>query len=291
MTALLSNSLTLRKGVKISDAEFRQLRDFIYEHSGIHIADKRKYLLENRLGGRLNSLGLRSFEEYYNFLRYDSRRAAELTVLWEKVTTNETSFYRDMGQLKVFQERILPEVLKARKKEGKLELNIWSAGCSSGEEPYTLAMMLLELLGREVLRWKLRISAVDLSPAVIEKARQGVYDKYALRTTPPEIVSRYFDRDGDRFALKAPVKRLVQFQHMNLNDPAAVRRIPRSHIVFCRNVIIYFDMEMKKRVVSTFYDNLVPGGVLLIGHSESLHHVSTAFRPTHHPGTVVYRKD
>lgn len=291
MTALLSNSLTLRKNVKITEDEFRQLRDFIYRHSGIHIAEKRKYLLENRLGERLKALGLRSFSEYYNYICYDSNRRSELNTLWEKVTTNETSFYRDVPQLKVFQERILPEVLEARRKEGRLELNVWSAGCSSGEEPYTLAIMLLELLGREVLRWKLRITAVDLSQAVIDKAKEGVYDQYAVRTTPPQILSRYFDQDGNTYALKAPVKRLVTFQQMNLNDAAALKRIPRSHIVFCRNVIIYFDMDMKKRVVSSFYDNLVPGGVLMIGHSESLHHVSTAFKPTHHPGTVVYKKD
>jgi chemotaxis protein methyltransferase CheR len=170
-------------------------------------------------------------------------------------------------------------------------LRIWSAGCSTGEEPYTIAIILHEVLRSEIAAWDIRITANDLSEAVLAQAREAVYGEYSLRTTPKEIVSRYFSQDGTDFRLKPEVKRLVSFGQINLSDRAQLKRVERSHIVFCRNVIIYFDDEMKKNVINAFYDNLLPGGYLLIGHSESLHNISRAFRPKHYPGAIIYSKE
>jgi chemotaxis protein methyltransferase CheR len=133
--------------------------------------------------------------------------------------------------------------------------------------------------------------ANDLSERVLMAARRGVYNEYTLRTTPKEVVQKYFDKEGDLFRIKDEARRLVSFGQINLSDRAQIKRIERSQIIFCRNVIIYFDDEMKRRVIGAFYDNLQPGGYLLIGHSESLHNISRAFKPVHYPGTIVYKKE
>jgi len=290
MSSLFSKTIALGKELKITDQEFANLRDFIYEQCGIYIADNRKYLLENRLGNRLKKLNLRDFDEYYNYLRFDAAKAAEMKKLFEVITTNETSFYRNPSQLQVFQEKVLADVLQGCRGSGR-RLRIWSAGCSTGEEPYTIAMIIHELLQGEVANWDIRITANDLSERVLESARKGVYNEYTLRTTPKEIVQRYFEQDEGLFAVRPEVKRLVSFGQINLRDKAQLKRVERSQIVFCRNVIIYFDDAMKKQVISSFYDNLLPGGYLIIGHSESLHNITRAFKPIHFPGAIIYKKE
>jgi chemotaxis protein methyltransferase CheR len=290
MSSLFSKTISLGKELKITDQEFTNLRDFIYAECGIYIADNRKYLLENRLGNRLKKLNLKNFDEYYNLLRFDPARGMEMKKLYEVITTNETSFYRNPPQLKVFQEEILPGVLDSCRKNGR-RLRIWSAGCSTGEEPYTLSIIIHEMLKAELPSWDIRITANDLSERVLESARRGAYNDYTLRTTPEEIADRYFDRDNGQNKIKPEVKRLVSFGQINLRDRAQLKRVERSQIVFCRNVIIYFDDEMKKRVINAFYDNLLPGGFLIIGHSESLHNITRAFKPIHYPGAIIYQKE
>jgi chemotaxis protein methyltransferase CheR len=290
MSSLFSKTITLGKELKITDQEFVNLRDFIYEQCGIYIADNRKYLLENRLGNRLKKLNLRNFDEYYNFLRYDAAKNAEMKKLFEVITTNETSFYRNPPQLQVFQEKVLTEVIAAARTGGR-KLRIWSAGCSTGEEPYTIAMIIHALLQADIANWDIRITANDLSERVLESARKGVYNDYTLRTTPKEIAQRYFDLDNGVNTIKPEVKKLVSFGQINLRDRAQIKRVERSQIVFCRNVIIYFDDAMKKQVISSFYDNLLPGGYLIIGHSESLHNITRAFKPIHFPGAIIYKKE
>jgi len=283
-------TLSLRDSPKISDQEFKELRDYIYSLTGIDIPAERKYLLENRLGPRLKELGLRSFADYARHLRLSSGRDAELEKLFERVTTNETSFFRDLKQLDVVRNTVLPGIIEKQQKDGSKELSIWSAGCSSGEEPYTLAIMLHEMLRMTIIGWRIRITANDLSPAMLAKARAGLYNEHALRTTPKEIVDRYFTREGAGYRIHPKVQKLVSFGSINLNDALAVKRVPRSQVVFCRNVIIYFDDEMKKKVISGFYDNLQPEGYLVLGHSESIHKISRAFTPLLKPGGIVYQK-
>jgi chemotaxis protein methyltransferase CheR len=291
MSSLFSKTITLHKELKISDAEFVQLRDYIYKISGIYIAENRKYLLENRLINRLKELNLKNFAEYYNFLQYDPSKHQEQNRLFEVVTTNETSFYRNPPQLQVFQNYVLQDVIDKQRKLGVRKLRIWSAGCSTGEEPYTLGIILHEVLKAEIATWDIKITANDLSEAVLASARRGVYNDYTLRTTPKELVAKYFTQEEDKFKIKPEVKRLVSFGQINLSDRAQLKRVDRSQILFCRNVIIYFDDEMKRNVIGSFYDNLLPGGYLLIGHSESLHNISRAFRPKHYPGAIIYIKE
>ena len=290
MSSLFNKSLSLQKELKVSNEDFVLLRDFIYQQSGIFIAENRKYLIENRLNNRIKSLNLKSFSEYYNFLRFDARRREELPRLFEVITTNETSFYRNPPQLKVFQETTLPATLEEIKKKGSKKLRIWSAGCSTGEEPYTLAIILHEVLKHEIVTWDIKITANDLSEAVLKAARQGRYSEYALRTTPKEIVEKYFLKHDNVYDVHPKLKDLISFAPINLSDRMMLKRNERSHLIFCRNVIIYFDDEMKRQVIESFYDNLLPGGCMFIGHSESLHSISRTFKPEHHLGTIVYRK-
>jgi len=291
MSSLFSKTISLKKDFTVSDLEFKQLRDYIYDQSGIYIADNRKYLLENRLRNRLKDLHLKSFAEYYSFLHYDPSRRQELSKLFEVITTNETSFFRNPPQLKVFQEHVLKEIVNAQRDKNVKRLRIWSAGCSTGEEPYTLAIIIQEALKTAADSWDIKITANDLSEAVLVSARRGVYTEYALRTTPKEIVPKYFTKEDGGFRIKPEVQKLVSYGQINLSDRAQLKRVERSHIVFCRNVIIYFDDEMKRNVIGSFYDNLLPGGYLLIGHSESLHNISRAFKPTHYSGSIVYKKE
>ena len=279
-----------QRDIHVSDAEFIQLRDFLYQQSGIFIAENRKYLVENRLSSRLRELGLRSFGEYYNYLRYDSNRAAELNKLFESMTTNETSFFRNGPQLEVFRDKVLVPLLAELRGKGQRKLRIWSAGCSSGEEPYTLAIILTEVLRQELHSWDIKITANDLSLAMLASARRGLYNDYAIRTTPPDMLAKYFTKEGNLYRIAPSLQKLVSFGQINLSDKAQLAKVERSHIVFCRNVIIYFDDEMKRNVINAFYDNLLPGGYLLIGHSESLHNISRAFKPEHYAGSIVYRK-
>lgn len=285
-----STSSFLQRSPKVTDEEFTQLRDFIYEQSGIFIADTRKYLIENRLSNRLRELNLKTFGEYYYYLKFDSGRREELQKLFNVITTNETSFYRNPPQLKVFQDTVLPAELEKLRKAGKRQLRIWSAGCSTGEEPYTLAIILKEVLRSQLPLWDVKIVANDLSLSVVNAAKKGIYNDYALRTTPKEIIDRHFDKKERVYHIKPELKKLVSFGTINLKDRFMIRRLERSHIIFCRNVIIYFDEDMKKNLIESFYDNLLPGGCMFIGHSESLHNLSRAFKPEHHPGTIVYRK-
>ncbi len=276
--------------IKITNEEFITLRDFLYDQCGIFVGENRKYLMENRLNTRLRELGLHSFSEYHNYLRYDKNRMAELNELFINMTTNETSFFRNNIQLDVFRDKVLAKIIAEQRAKGEKKINIWSAGCSSGEEPYTIAIIILELLKGEVNDWNIKITANDLSLAMLNIARKGVYSEYALRTTPPEIIDKYFIKEGKNYRIVPAAQKLVQFGQINLARSDQLARVDRSHIVFCRNVIIYFDDAMKKHVINAFYDNLLPGGYLLIGHSESLHNISRTFKPEHHPGAIIYCK-
>ncbi len=235
-------------------------------------------------------MNLKTFGEYYYFLRFDATRKEEMAKLFEVITTNETSFYRNPPQLKVFQDDILPATLDGIRKRGQKKLRIWSAGCSTGEEPYTLSIILHEVLKTELSQWDIKITANDLSEAVLKAARQGRYSEYALRTTPKEIVDKYFIKRDTVYDVQPKLKPIINFAPINLSDRFMLKRNEKSNIIFCRNVIIYFDDEMKRQVIESFYDNLLPGGCMLIGHSESLHNISRTFKPEHHVGTIVYRK-
>lgn len=290
-TLFADSSLGLRKVFTLTDEEFNVLRKFIHQRSGIAISPTRKYLLENRLTPRLRELGMTSFGAYLAYLQQTPRNKPEEKRLFDLVTTNETSFFRNTPQLEVFRKHVLPELLERNRKLSPLRLHIWSAGCSTGEEPYTLGIICQEVLGAELPRWRIRITAHDISEAVLQTAKQGFYSDHALRTTPKHVVQTYFEQHEDRYRIKAGIRNMVRFGQFNLNDSAQLKRMERADIIFCRNVIIYFDTDMKRRVIQSFAEHLDPGGYLFIGHSESLHNLSDVFEAKHFPGAMVYRKN
>jgi chemotaxis protein methyltransferase CheR len=267
---------------------FRLLRDFIHGYCGIYFDDASKFLLERRLSRRLEQHRLKTFEEYYHFLRYDRKRAEELTILVDNLTTNETYFFRESPQLRAFSEEILPE-LRSALADRKI-LRIWSAGCSTGEEPYTIAMLLLES-GNWWNDWQVEIVGSDINQRVLHTARKGVYKKSAHRVTSPEMLAKYFiEEDKGDYRIVDKVKELVSFSSVNLLDPAKTSLISNMDIIFCRNVIIYFDKEAKKKVIESFSNKLREGGYLLLGHSESLINISNAFVLRTLKNDMVYQK-
>ncbi len=267
---------------------FRLLRDFIHDYCGIYFDDGSMFLLERRLARRLQQHQLKSFEEYYHFLRYDRKRDEELAVLVDNLTTNETYFFREPAQLKAFSEEILPELREALADRKKLR--IWSAGCSTGEEPYTIAVLLLES-GLWWSDWHVEIVGSDINQRVLHTARKGVYKRGSLRATSPEMISKYFieEEKGD-YRIIDKVRELVSFSYLNLLDPFKTSLIRDLDIVFCRNVIIYFDKESKKKVIESFFDKLREGGYLLLGHSESLINISNAFALRTLKNDMVYQR-
>ena len=274
--------------IPLPDDVFRLLRDFIHGYCGIFFDDASKFLLERRLSRRLEQHQLKSFEEYYHFLRYDRKREEELTILVDNLTTNETYFFRESPQLRAFSEEILPE-LRERLADRKV-LRIWSAGCSTGEEPYTIAMLLLES-GDWWRDWQVEILGSDINQRVLHTARKGVYKKSAHRVTSPEMLTKYFiEEDKGNYRIVDKVKELVSFSSLNLLDPLKTSLISNMDIIFCRNVIIYFDKEAKKKVIESFSNKLREGGYLLLGHSESLINISNAFVLRTLKNDMVYQK-
>ncbi len=275
---------------QLSDEKFKQIRDLLYKESGMYFSDTKKYLLEDKLSKRLAEAKVSTFDEYYYLLKYGPTRREELAKLFDQVTINETSFFRNMHQLQAFEKEIIPDLIK-KSNPGDHKLRIWSAGCSSGQEPYTLAMILSELSHQKAFKFDVEIIANDISGAVILAAQKGEFKDYYLRNAPNYYKSKYFTKRGDDYIISDPIKRMVKFGIINLLDEASVKLIRNMDVIFCRNVLIYFENEAKKKVVDTFYDALKPGGYLFIGHSESLHNISRAFKLMLFPSAIVYKKE
>lgn len=276
--------------IKLSTDTFKQVRDFIYEKSGMYFPDNKAYLIESRLSPRIEEKGCKSFEDYLLMLRRDPSSGRELTTLFDAITINETSFFRDIEQLDTVLNATLLELIEEKKKKGDRKLRIWSAASSSGEEPYTIAMYLLEKQAG-LAGWDMEVLGSDISEAVLTAARRGVYGNYAVKTTPEKYMKRYISSNGDgTYSVKPEVKQMVRFANINLYDHQKIKMMKGMDIILCRNVLIYFDDDSKRKVVSDLYDCLNPGGYFVIGRSESLHNVSRAFRPVSKERIVLYRK-
>ncbi|CAH2031179.1 Chemotaxis protein methyltransferase [Trichlorobacter ammonificans] len=273
----------------MTEEEFLLLRDLVYDHCGLWFDSHNSYLLEKRLTRRLVVHNFSTFLEYYQFLKLSRKRTQELDEIMDILTTNETYFFREAFQLKAFSEEIVPELRNSKEKAGTSRtLRIWSAGCSSGEEPYTIAMLLLEL---PFMRdWKVEIVGTDISQRVLQQARRGVYGQSSFRTTDDYFTRQYFVRQDDGFRISDRVRELVTISHLNLLDQNRIGMLGNFDVVFCRNVIIYFDPAAKKQVVESFHQVLNQGGYLLLGHSESLMNVTTKFMLRHFKNDMVYQK-
>jgi chemotaxis protein methyltransferase CheR len=275
--------------VTMSDEQFTRLRDVIYKRSGIHFPDNKKYILESRLGHRLTELEMDDFEQYVAFLTIGPYQTDEFQEMFNRITINETSFFRNDAQLQVFERQILRQVLESRASSKRIR--IWSAACSTGEEPYTLAIQIHRSLGVRLADWHIEILGTDISERALKIANEGMYSNYAMRSTPDLIKSRYFKDEGSgQWRLNDSIREMVSFELHNLRDSLAAKRHGTWDVIFCRNVMIYFDDVMKRRVVSTFADVLAEDGTLFIGHSENIRDVTDAFRPIPVPQGFCYEK-
>ena len=271
---------------RLSVEDFRLLRDVIYEHAGLVYDESAMMLFDRRLGERLEALALPSYQAYYKYLRFDARNQQEMEEAVERLTTKETYFFRQEYQLRAFQSELLPRIEQANQRSKRLL--VWSAGCSTGEEAYTLAALILE--SDRFNGWDVRVIGSDLSKQCVAHARRAVYQAGSLRATSARDKARYFQELGDGFHVEESVKKLCQFGQMNLFDAGRGNLVGRVDAIFCRNVLIYFDVRSRKRVIDHLYQRLTPGGYLMLGHSESLLNLSTAFELVHLRDDLVYRK-
>lgn len=272
---------------ELNDKTYRMLTDFIYKNSGLRFDETTRFLVQKRVSHRIRELRIDSFEKYYYYLVYHQNRDSELEYLLDLITTHETYFFREERQLLAFEQEILPQILS--EKQASRTLRIWSAGCATGEEPYSIAILCTE---KEELRsWDVDIFASDLSQRVIQSARKGIYPESSFRSTPESFKERYFVQvDDHHYRIQDHLRQMVTFGKLNLLDEQKAGLFGELDVIFCRNVIIYFDNEAKKKVIENLYRRLRKNGFLLLGHSESLLSLSTKFRLVHLKNDMVYQK-
>lgn len=273
----------------LSVEQFQSLSQVIYQKLGLHFDDKKIYFLKTRVAKRMTALGLTDPREYMFKLSYADPQGEEMQALANLVTTNETYMFREYDQLQAFANHCLPEVLSAKQARGEKTLRIWSAGCSSGEEPYTLAMILQEVFP-QAQSWDCAIIATDIDENMLRKVAAARYGSRSVNEVPDEYREKYLIEDGDEYMVRRRTASLVQPIHLNLHDRMAMRGMRGFDFVFCRNVLIYFDDASRKAVVDHFYNALNRGGYVFLGHSESVGRVTTAFTLKRFESHLVYVK-
>ncbi len=270
--------------VEITGKEFRQLADYIKANYGIHLKDEKRTLLTGRLHNVLQQAGVNNFTEYYEYIIKDKSGDAVVTLV-DKITTNHTFFMREADHFHYFRDKVLPYLAGTVKDK---DLRIWCAASSTGEEPYTLAMILDEFFAREKMWWDTKILATDISEKVLNIARRGVYDSDRIAPLPAQWKTGYFKKlDGESHAVVDKIKNEVIYRKFNLMDSVFPFK-KKFHTIFCRNVMIYFDEKTKTQLINKIYNHMEYGGYLFIGHSESINRENTQFK---YVKPAVYRKE
>jgi len=267
---------------------FEQFRTFIYDKTGIYFQDNKKYLLESRVSRRLSATGKNDFQTYFRYLKNGGFQD-EMPELVNAVTINETFFFRTPGQFEIIEKNILPEII-TQKPKSSATVRIWSAASSTGDEPYTLALMVEDRLQKRYPHITFEIFGTDINTKVIETARTGVYGPRSVRNIPPSMLGRYFTRDRSEYTLKPEIRSRVTYKNLNLTDRAGMLKMRNFDVVICANVLIYFDNKSKQQVVSSLYKSIGRGGHLLVGFSETLYGVTQAFQPVRFDKTIAYKK-
>ncbi|WPX09352.1 CheR family methyltransferase [Anaerocellum danielii] len=272
----------------LNNQEWYVIRDFIYKSTGLYFSDDKKSYIQKRLKIAMDNLQIANFWEYLKRIETDK---SALNKLLELITTNETYFFRDIPQLDMFSKDVLPELLIRKANKGDFRLKIWSAGCSTGEEAYTIAIILKERL-EYFDDWNIEILGTDISERVLKFAQEAVYIPRSLKDVPEYIKLKYFEYNpADKmYKLKDEIKRLVVFRYLNLYDESKMKLMRNYDVIFCRNVLIYFDEESRRKVVEYFYDALNPGGYIFLGHSESILRITKAFEIVYFDNNIAFRK-
>jgi chemotaxis protein methyltransferase CheR len=289
----MSTAASLQHGTALEgppDAELLRIRDLIYRVAGIFHPDNKLLLLQNRCVRRMKDLKTATLREYFRRLTTPPHCQAELIALLNAITIGETCFFRHQPQLDSLRSIVIPKILAAKAECTARRLRIWSAGCSTGEEPYTLSMLLLEEAQNRLKGWTLEILATDLNEHSLCHAKAAVYGSYSTRNIDSYYSEKYFLPVGGQLQLQPVVRSSVNFSRVNLSDDLRMTLIKGIDLIFCCNVLIYFDLASKRRVIQHFYNSLQRHGYLFLGHSESLYGVSTDFHLIHLPGATAYMK-
>jgi chemotaxis protein methyltransferase CheR len=290
--------------VPLTEAELKLLQTLVYQECGMYFDERRSHFLKDRLQRRLKSCQIDSFYSYYRLLTSREGKG-ELALLLENLTVNETSFFRNRPQLELLQKNILEELLRRKHERRDWTLRVWSAGCSTGQEPYTVATLICDALAFYYLRnplpypapspkplipppWKVEIIASDISYASLRSAQEGMYSEQQMEAVDYTCRLRYFEKSGDRYSVKQSLKQIVQFDFHNLKTEFLPRR---NDIILCRNVMIYFDEAEQKRLIEKFWNCLTQGGYLLVGHAESLFGLTQKFRMVHENNGTAYVRE
>jgi chemotaxis protein methyltransferase CheR len=275
---------------EISVEQFQRLSQHIYQKLGLHFDEKKIYFLKKRVEKRMAALRIDDPQDYVFMVGYADPQGVEMQALANLVTTNETYMFREYDQLQAFANHCLPEVLSGKQARGERSLRIWSAGCSSGEEAYTLAMIVQEVFP-QAQSWKCEIVATDIDENMLRRVTAARYGDRSVADVPEEYRKKYLIEDGDEWVVRRKTAALVQVRHLNLNDRMAMRAMRGFDFIFCRNVLIYFDDLSRKAVVDHFYNALNPGSYVFLGHSESVGRVTTAFKLKRFETHLVYVKE
>lgn len=275
--------------MKLSVEEFIRLRNIIYDKAGLYFEEKKIYFVKKRVEKRMETLSLTDVGDYTNTLKFKDKSGRELQALLNQLTTNETFFFREENQLNAFRDHCLPETLDEKRRKNNKSIKIWSAGCSSGEEPYTLGILLKENIIDNPY-WNIQIAGTDIDTDILARAKTGDYLERSVRYMPPGLLKKYFVPHENGYTVKNEIKKMVSFHHVNLFDSLKMRIFRNMDFIFCRNVLIYFDDAARKAVMANFYDSLNPGGYIYLGHSESVTRISSAFEIKRAGGFIVHQK-
>ena len=270
----------------ISEEDFQKFREFFYRKTGIQFESSKRYFVDKRLEERIAATGNESFRGYFTLLRFQAS-GEELQQLTNLMTVNETYFFREEYQFKCLVNSILPEMIAG--KTDRHPLRIWVIPSSSGEEAYSIAIYLLEYWAG-ISAWDIEIISSDIDTKILGLARQGLYSARAVQELPVKFLQRYFTRSADSYQLSEDLRQSVEFTRVNLSERADTRAYRNFDVIFCRNLLIYFDDISRKTAAETFYDALKPGGFICLGHSESMSRISSLYKVRKFPDAIVYQK-
>lgn len=274
----------------LKDPALIKIRDLVYRISGIFHQDNKFYLLATRIRRRMKEVRSNTLSDYFEVLTMRPNRDAEMRSLLNEITIGETYFFRSQGQLNAVSKIILPALLGMAAKQSVKKLRVWSAGCSTGEEPYTLSILMMEHLLPAYKDWTYEIIATDLNENSIMKCKEGLYNEYAMRNLNAPMRDKYFRQEGGLHRVRDEVRTAIRFERLNLQDQSKMLFMKGFDLIFCCNVLIYFDGVAKRRTVDHFYNGLIPGGYFFLGECETLFGVYDQFRLTHFPGATGYNK-
>ncbi|MFW5972934.1 MAG: CheR family methyltransferase [Bacteroidota bacterium] len=273
----------------LTGSSFETIRKMIYDYCGIYFEDNKRYLLESRVHQRMQVIKTRSYDDYVATLRREGV-TGELGILVEAVTINETYFFRHPAQIELLEQHLLPELILRKQASSLPRIRIWSAACSSGDEIFSVAMMIRERLQPQFPRTTFELIGTDIDAKILTAAQRGSYAAYAVRNVPESLLKKYFTSHGDRWLLDRSIRDMVRFRKLNLSDRLAMRSMQAFDVILCANVLIYFDADAKRRVLDALHDSLSPEGYLFIGFSETLYGVTPRFIPVKYDRSLVYRR-